>query len=78
MEVILTLLAFQLLYPDSLHLARGNHESRSMTMIYGFAGEVGAPAAPCHVPHAAIDRGMAHNGNAAVASPWSQMHIPTS
>lgn len=40
MEVILTLFAFKLLYPDSLYLARGNHESKSMNMIYGFDGEV--------------------------------------
>ncbi|KAK9809755.1 hypothetical protein WJX73_003393 [Symbiochloris irregularis] len=41
-EVILTLFAFKLLYPDSLHLARGNHESKSMNLIYGFDGEVKA------------------------------------
>ena len=40
MEVILTLLAFKLLYPQSLYLARGNHESKSMNLIYGFDGEV--------------------------------------
>lgn len=41
-EVILTLLAFKLLYPNHLHLARGNHESRSMNRMYGFEGEVKA------------------------------------
>lgn len=41
-EVILTLFAFKWLYPDHVHLARGNHESRSMNSIYGFDGEVKA------------------------------------
>lgn len=41
-EVILTLLAFKLLYPNHLHLARGNHESKSMNRMYGFEGEVKA------------------------------------
>lgn len=40
LEVILTLFAFKCLYPTGLHLARGNHESRSMNKIYGFEGEV--------------------------------------
>ncbi|GMH35961.1 hypothetical protein BSKO_03829 [Bryopsis sp. KO-2023] len=39
-EVILTLLAFKVLYPGHLHLTRGNHESRGMNKIYGFEGEV--------------------------------------
>eukprot|EP00002_Diphylleia_rotans_P021436 TRINITY_DN4169_c0_g2_i4.p1 TRINITY_DN4169_c0_g2~~TRINITY_DN4169_c0_g2_i4.p1 ORF type:complete len:331 (-),score=79.03 TRINITY_DN4169_c0_g2_i4:787-1779(-) len=39
-EVITLLLAFKLLYPDHFHLARGNHESMSMTRMYGFEGEV--------------------------------------
>mmetsp|Transcript_24086 Transcript_24086/g.61749 ORF Transcript_24086/g.61749 Transcript_24086/m.61749 type:complete len:494 (-) Transcript_24086:75-1556(-) len=41
-EVILTLLAMKLLYPTSMHLARGNHESESMNKMYGFFGEVKA------------------------------------
>ena len=40
MEVILTLFAFKCLYPRHVHLARGNHESKSMNSIYGFNGEV--------------------------------------
>ena len=40
MECIFTLLAFKCLYPTALHLARGNHESKSMNRIYGFDGEV--------------------------------------
>jgi serine/threonine-protein phosphatase 5 len=39
-EVILTLLAWKLTYPDHFHLTRGNHESKSMNKIYGFEGEV--------------------------------------
>jgi len=39
-EVILTLLAWKLVYPQSLHLLRGNHETIQMNKIYGFEGEV--------------------------------------
>merc|ERR1719277_294310 len=39
-EVILALFAWKLLYPQHLHLARGNHESKTMNRIYGFEGEV--------------------------------------
>lgn len=39
-EVILTLLAWKLALPDHFHMIRGNHESKSMTKIYGFEGEV--------------------------------------
>ncbi|GMG98495.1 hypothetical protein Nepgr_000335 [Nepenthes gracilis] len=39
-EVILTLFAFKCLCPSAMHLARGNHESKSMNKIYGFEGEV--------------------------------------
>lgn len=39
-EVILTLFAYKWLYPQHMHLARGNHESQSMGSIYGFYGEV--------------------------------------
>lgn len=40
LEVILTMMAFKVLYPQHMHLARGNHESQSMNKIYGFEGEV--------------------------------------
>lgn len=40
-EVIVTLLAFKCLYPQHMHLTRGNHESKGMNKIYGFDGEVG-------------------------------------
>lgn len=39
-EVILTLFAFKCMSPNAMHLARGNHESKSMNKIYGFEGEV--------------------------------------
>lgn len=39
-EVILALFAWKLLYPDHVHLGRGNHETRNMNMLYGFKGEV--------------------------------------
>jgi hypothetical protein len=32
----------QVLYPESMHLTRGNHETKNMNKIYGFEGEVGA------------------------------------
>ena len=41
-EIIFTLFALKCLYPNSLHLARGNHESKSMNKIYGFEGEIQA------------------------------------
>jgi len=41
-EVIFALLGFKCLYPDHMHLARGNHESKNMNKIYGFDGEVKA------------------------------------
>ncbi|EXB44791.1 Serine/threonine-protein phosphatase 5 [Morus notabilis] len=40
LEVILTLFAFKCMSPSAMHLARGNHESKSMNKIYGFEGEV--------------------------------------
>jgi len=40
LEVILTLFVFKLVYPKSMHLTRGNHETRNMNQIYGFQGEV--------------------------------------
>jgi len=39
-EVILTYFLFKMAYPDSIYLLRGNHETRNMTKIYGFEGEV--------------------------------------
>jgi len=39
-EVIVALLSFLALDPVSMHLTRGNHESKSMNTIYGFYGEV--------------------------------------
>ena len=39
-ECALTLLAWKVACPESLHLARGNHETHNMNKIYGFEGEV--------------------------------------
>lgn len=41
-EVILTLMAYKVAYPDHMHLTRGNHEARSMNKLYGFEGEITA------------------------------------
>lgn len=42
LEVVLLLFTFKSIYPDHVHLARGNHESLNMNRIYGFEGEVKA------------------------------------
>ena len=39
-EIVLTLLAFKSLSPQSIHLNRGNHETRSMNKMYGFYEEM--------------------------------------
>jgi len=41
-EVVTTLLAYKCLYPESMHLTRGNHETTNMNKVYGFEGEVKA------------------------------------
>ena len=42
LEVVLLLFSYKCLYPEHLHLTRGNHESLNMNKIYGFEGEVKA------------------------------------
>ena len=39
-EIVVILLAYKLLYPDSVHLNRGNHENTDMGVYYGFFDEV--------------------------------------
>mmetsp|Transcript_14997 Transcript_14997/g.58727 ORF Transcript_14997/g.58727 Transcript_14997/m.58727 type:complete len:494 (+) Transcript_14997:58-1539(+) len=39
-EVIVLLLAIKVAFPEHMHIARGNHETRSMNKVYGFEGEV--------------------------------------
>jgi serine/threonine-protein phosphatase 5 len=41
-ETVLTLFAYKLAYPNSMFLARGNHEAKSMNRLYGFEGEITA------------------------------------
>ncbi|KND03223.1 uncharacterized protein SPPG_02278 [Spizellomyces punctatus DAOM BR117] len=41
-ECVTTLFAFKLLYPNSIFLSRGNHETDDMNKVYGFEGEVKA------------------------------------
>jgi hypothetical protein len=38
-EVALLLYGFKALYPDCVHLNRGNHETDNMNKVYGFEGE---------------------------------------
>lgn len=40
MEIALTLFAYKWLYPSSVLLTRGNHETDSMNQVYGFKDEV--------------------------------------
>ncbi|NXJ81687.1 PPE1 phosphatase, partial [Trogon melanurus] len=40
MEILIILFAFLLIYPNDLHLNRGNHEDYIMNMRYGFTKEV--------------------------------------
>ena len=42
LEVVLLLFTFKVLFPNHVHLTRGNHESLNMNRIYGFEGEVKA------------------------------------
>ena len=41
-EVILLAFCMKLAFPKYVHIARGNHETRSMNKVYGFEGEVKA------------------------------------
>lgn len=39
-EVVITLIAWKLLYPNHFFMSRGNHESKNLNKMYGFEGEV--------------------------------------
>lgn len=39
-EVVLALFMLKLRHPKGVHLNRGNHETKNMTKIYGFEGEI--------------------------------------
>jgi len=41
-EVALTLIAWKVVYPNHMHLHRGNHETINMNKVYGFEGEIKA------------------------------------
>ena len=41
-ENVMLLFAWKLLYPEHVHLLRGNHETKNMNRVYGFEGEVRA------------------------------------
>lgn len=41
-EIVLTMLAWKLLYPKHFYMSRGNHESKNLNKMYGFEGEVKA------------------------------------
>lgn len=40
LEIIMIFFSFKLLYPNSFHMTRGNHETNNMNNIYGFKGEL--------------------------------------
>ena len=48
-EVVAILFCYKLLYPESVHLIRGNHETRSVSQHYGFAQEVFRKYGNAHV-----------------------------
>lgn len=39
-EIVVSLLAWKLLYPNNFFMSRGNHESKNLNKMYGFEGEV--------------------------------------
>lgn len=39
-ELVITLLAYKVLFPNHFFLSRGNHETKSMNKMYGFEGEI--------------------------------------
>ena len=53
LEVVLLLFSFKVVYPNHLHLSRGNHETLNMNKIYGFEGEVTCYTYEMPLPRAA-------------------------
>jgi len=47
-EVALLLYAYKVLYPTSVHINRGNHETDDMNKVYGFEGECRAKYSSPH------------------------------
>lgn len=45
-ECVLTLFSFMIAFPNSVFLARGNHETKQMNSLYGFQGEVNKKYGP--------------------------------
>ena len=67
-EIILTLFAYKAMFPQHVHLARGNHESRGMNKVYGFDGEVSFESCPltqlpAHCIHLAVKLSYFDVGN---------------
>ena len=53
LEVVMLLFSFKVLYPQHVHLTRGNHESLNMNKVYGFEGEATAATLTAAPPTAA-------------------------
>ncbi|KAL1499757.1 hypothetical protein AB1Y20_012444 [Prymnesium parvum] len=53
-EVFLVLLCFKLLYPQHVHLSRGNHESRYLNQLYGFDIEITQKFSSAMIPLIAV------------------------
>ena len=55
-EVILALLSFKVLYPEHMHLTRGNHETKNMNKVRGSRAISQGCWAGAQGPHAQVQR----------------------
>jgi serine/threonine-protein phosphatase 5 len=74
-EIILTLLAFKCLYPQHMHLTRGNHEAKSMNTIYGAPLNQPARSRCCRCCGRLL-RGLAHRVRYARSRPRPMLLLP--